>query len=209
MRPNARDSGLRLGKKGQPAKVADPSHGFLGETVRELRKLRDLTLESVASKSKISVGYLSLIERNLATPSIKTLHDLADVLGVKISWFFPQASIGDPSEGKYTVRGHNRRSLNFALGIVDELLSPNLSGQLELISSRFEPGASSGDQPYSHRGEEAGVVITGEINLWIGKEKYRLRAGDSFSFASTTPHRYRNPGKTEAVVIWVITPPTY
>jgi transcriptional regulator with XRE-family HTH domain len=200
---------IRSRTKAPAVRTPETSQGFLGETIRDLRKLRRLTLETIASKSKISVGYLSLIERNLATPSIKTLHDVANVLGVNISWFFAQGAIGEPGEGKYIVRARNRRSLHFGLGIMDELLSPNLSGQLELISSRFEPGASSGDQPYTHRGEEAGVVISGEIDLWIGKERYRLKAGDSFAFASTTPHRYRNPGKMEAVVIWVITPPTY
>jgi transcriptional regulator with XRE-family HTH domain len=206
---------IRRQPLGRPRQKASPetkpgtSTGFLGETVRELRKARGLTLEEVASKSKISIGYLSLIERTLSTPSIKTLHDLANTLGVNISWFFPQPQHSDRNERRYVVRAQNRRALNFALGITDELLSPNLSGQLELIFSHLEPGASSGDQPYTHRGEEAGVVMAGEIDLWIGKEKFRLKTGDSFSFLSTTPHRYRNPGKTDAVDIWAVTPPTY
>ena len=187
----------------------ESSNGFLGEMIRDLRKARGLTLEAIASKSKISVGYLSLIERNKVTPSIKTLHDLANVLGVNISWFFAQSQTDGAEEQKYVVRSSNRRSLRFGGGIVDELLSPNLSGQLELLCSRFEPGASSGDRPYAHRGEEAGVVIAGELDIWIGKKKFRLKTGDSFSFLSTIPHRYKNPGKVDAVVIWAITPPTY
>ena len=185
MRTHLRDSKSRFRGRAPAQKQPETSSGFLGETIRELRKARGLTLDAIASQSEISVGYLSLIERNKVTPSIKTLHDLANVLGVNISWFFPKQQAGDADEQKVIVRAGNRRSLNFGLGIIDELLSPNLAGQLELICSRFEPGASSGDQPYTHRGEEAGVVIAGELDIWIGKKKFRLRTGDSFSFLST------------------------
>jgi len=182
---------------------------FLGEQIRGLRNARNWTLRELSTRSGLSVGFLSLIERNRANPSIKALHDIARTLGVNVSWFFPDAGAGSEIERKYVVREGRRRVLNFALGITDELLSPNLSGQLELIRSRFEPSASSGSEPYTHKGEEAGLVLSGELELWIGNEHFQLKAGDSFTFSSMTPHRYRNPGNHEAVVIWAITPPSY
>lgn len=209
----------RFARTLRPANQSQQAHGvlpddtdsgdYLGARVRELRKARDMTLQNVAEGSGFSVGYLSQIERNLATPSIKALHDIARVLGVNISWFFPDSDYGTEGERQYIVRAQHRRALNFGLGITDQLLCPSLSGQLELLCSTFEPGASSGEEPYTHRGEEAGVVISGELDLWIDKEKFRLGKGDSFNFPSTTPHRYRNPGKTETLVIWAITPPSY
>ena len=182
---------------------------FLGSGIRELRKARNQTLQNLADASGLSVGYISLIERNLATPSIKALHDIAQVLGVNISWFFPESNLGTEGERSYIVREENRRTLNLGLGICDQLLCPTLSGELELLCSTFEPGASSGEEPYTHLGEEAGVVISGELDLWIDNEKFHIGKGDSFNFPSTTPHRYRNSGYTEAIVIWAITPPTY
>jgi transcriptional regulator with XRE-family HTH domain len=186
----------------------DPGN-YLGPRIRELRKARDMTLQKIAEASGLSVGYLSQIERNLATPSIKALHDIAQVLGVNISWFFPESDYGTEGERRYIVRAEQRRTLNFGLGIADQLLCPSLSGELELLCSTFEPGALSGEEPYTHRGEEAGIVISGELDLWIGNEKFHLGKGDSFNFPSTTPHRYRNPGESETVVIWAITPPSY
>ncbi len=185
------------------------SGNFLGSRIRELRKARDVTLQDFAEASGLSAGYLSQIERNLATPSIKALHDIAQVLGVNISWFFPESDSGTEGERRYIVRADRRRTLNFGLGITDQLLCPSLSGDLELLYSTFEPGASSGEEPYSHRGEEAGIVISGELDLWIDNEKFHLEKGDSFNFTSSTPHRYQNPGEGEATVIWAITPPTY
>jgi transcriptional regulator with XRE-family HTH domain len=180
----------------------------VGGDVRGLRKAREMTLADLARASGLSVGYLSLVERDLATPSIKALHAVSRALGVTVSWFFEAGEVPEDERG-LVVRRNRRRRLDHSAGIVDELLSPTLTGALELLASRFPPGASSGDEPYTHTGEEAGVVIRGRLELWVDGRVLRLEAGDSFGFASTLPHRYHNPGTEEAEVIWAITPPSY
>ena len=181
---------------------------LIGGDIRGLRKARGLTLTDLAEASGLSIGYLSLLERDRATPSIKALHAVSRALGVTISWFF-EASDTPEAERDLVVRRARRRRLDYSAGLVDELLSPNLSGALELLSCRFPPGASSGDEPYTHAGEEAGVVIRGRLELWVDGRTVTLEAGDSFGFQSTLPHRYRNPGPDETEVIWAITPPSY
>jgi transcriptional regulator with XRE-family HTH domain len=181
---------------------------LIGGEIRGLRKARGLTLTDLADASGLSVGYLSLLERDRATPSIKALHAVSRALGVTISWFFEANDVPE-EERDLVVRRARRRRLDYSAGLVDELLSPNLSGALELLSCRFPPGASSGDEPYTHAGEEAGVVIRGRLELWVDGRTVTLEAGDSFGFQSTLPHRYRNPGPDETEVIWAITPPSY
>ena len=193
-------------RKTRPDDAFDPS---LGAQVRELRRARDLTLALLSDRAGLSPGYLSQIENNRAVPTIKSLHSIAHALDVNISWFFNGDDGGDARERPFIVRANARRNLRFGSGIVDELLSPHLRGELELLCSRFEPGATSGEEPYRHRGEEAGVVVSGALEIWIGDNRFMLSEGDSFGFPSTTPHRYRNPGSREAVVVWAITPPTY
>jgi transcriptional regulator with XRE-family HTH domain len=180
----------------------------IGREIRGLRKARGLTLTELAEKSGLSIGYLSLLERDRATPSINALHAISRALGVTISWFF-DANAAPVEERGFVVRRARRRRLEFSAGIVDELLSPSLEGSLELLSSRFPPGASSGDAPYTHTGEEAGVVVRGTLELWVDGKHFVLKAGDSFGFPSSLPHRYRNPGSEETEVVWAITPPSY
>src|SRR5215469_416473 len=180
----------------------------IGGQIRELRKVKKVTLAQLAEGAGISVGYLSQIERNQSKLPIGVLKKLSDVLGVHMNWFFNGNVHANPEERDVVVRKSNRRRLTFTgLGIVEELLSPNLSGPLELLMSTIEPGADSGD--YSHDGSEAGVVIAGTLELWINGQHFVLEEGDSFSFSSTQPHRCRNPGLTPAKVVWVITPPYY
>ncbi|MER9214354.1 cupin domain-containing protein [Mesorhizobium sp. M0663] len=179
----------------------------VGRQIRELRKVRGLTLKEVAESAGISVGYLSQIERSQSKLPIGVLKNISTTLGVQINWFFHGSDI--PTDEKaIVVRANNRRKLTFtALGIEEELLSPNLSGPLEMLMSTIAAGADSGD--YSHEGVEAGLVISGTLDLWVSGQFFRLNAGDSFSFKSTEVHRCANSGAELAKVVWVITPPHY
>lgn len=179
----------------------------IGAQIRELRKAKGLTLQDVADAAGISVGYLSQIERNQSKLPIGVLKKISTTLGVQINWFFHASDI--PADEKdIIVRANNRRKLTFTqLGIQEELLSPNLSGPLEMLMSTIDVGADSGD--YSHEGVEAGLVISGTLDLWVAGQHFRLNAGDSFSFKSTEVHRCANPGDEPTKVVWIITPPQY
>ena len=72
--------------------------------------------------------------------------------------------------------------------------------------SSYAPGGSTGDDLYTHEGEEAGLVIKGQIELDLGDERFLLSSGDSFSFSADIPHRYSNPGPGEAQIVWANTP---
>ena len=182
--------------------------GLIGAKLRALRQRQDKTLHTVSLATGISVGHLSQLERDLVSPSIKTLHDLSRALGVNISWFFLPQDPGVRVE-QYIVRKAQRRHISYADGIDDYQLNSQAVRHIGLLYSTFAPGASSGPSPYTHEGEEAGYVVSGQLELWIDGVATTLAAGDSFSFPSSSPHRYCNPGRVDTVVIWSMTPPTY
>lgn len=181
---------------------------FLGTRIRGLRKRRGLTLAELAAQSELTAGYISQLERNLAYPSIPALFNIARSLGVTIQWFFASEAAVDPADAGYVVRRNTRMSVHYEDGIIDELLTPQPSRQLEILHSRFPPGTYS-QQSYSHEGEEAGYILSGIFELWVGDRHFQLREGDSFSYSSQEPHRYGNPGDSDTLALWVITPPTF
>ena len=181
---------------------------FLGTRIRGLRKRRGMTLAALAEMSELTAGYISQLERNLAYPSIPALFNIARSLGVTIQWFFASETNTDPEDAGYVVRKNSRLSVHYEDGIVDQLLTPQPNRQLEILHSRFPPGTYS-QESYSHEGEEAGYLLSGSFELWVGERYFQLNEGDSFSFSSQEPHRYGNPGEVDAVVLWVITPPTF
>ena len=187
----------------------------LGEDLRALRKAQNMTLNDLADASGRSVSFLSKIERGLARPSVTALQEVAEALGVPVGWFFETDGPAPAEERPFIVRAERRRKLTYSglsgtdyMGFEDHLLSASLDRQLAMGISTYEPGGSTGDDLYTHEGEEAGIVLKGEIELTLDDQVFHLRTGDSFSFSADVPHRYHNPGKVEAQIIWANTPVT-
>ena len=179
----------------------------LGRDLRALRKARGFTLSELAIRIGRSVGFLSQIERGLSTPSITDLRALAKAFDVPLSWFFLTDN-GDEAERGYIVRASSRRALGSSEeGLVEELLSPDLGGSFETLRSVMEPRAEQSELNLRQT-EEAGYVVSGALDLWIGDQMFSLKAGDSFRF-DHKPHRWRNPGDVQTVIIWVVSPPVY
>ncbi|RWI16819.1 MAG: cupin domain-containing protein [Mesorhizobium sp.] len=200
-------SAKRQPESGSEADVAGEEL-VLGERVRGLRKRRKLTLAQLADSCKLSIGYLSQIERNLAYPSIPALVAIAKSLGVTVQWFFAGASPVPQDEQGYVVRRGNRLKIQYDHGIVDELVTPKMSLQVEMIYTRLPPGTESAES-YSHNGDGVGFVVSGQLEMWVGERQFLLNEGDSCSYSSGEPHRYRNPSSREAIVIWAISPPSF
>lgn len=182
----------------------------IGEQIRDLRKAKRMTINELASRIDRSIGYVSQIERGLSAVTINVLQQIAGALDVQISWFFQGNANAPKEERDLIVRRANRRRLRFGgSGVTEELLSPNLSGQIELILTRFEPGGRTGDGDRLRRSEEAGVVLSGTLEISIDGHIHRLEEGDSFALRSPGSHHCHNPGDEDAVVLWVHTPAAY
>lgn len=182
----------------------------VGLRLRSMRNRREWTLQELSSRTAISVGMLSQIERGMSSPSIRTLQRLAEVFAVPIGWFFSDFPAGASEGPSWLLRRVNRRLLSLSgQGITKELLSPVGEGLLELILITIQPGGSTGVSPYTHAGEDAGTVLEGILKLEVDGESALLHPGDAFRFASTRPHRFENPGTVPCVALWAVTPPLY
>jgi transcriptional regulator with XRE-family HTH domain len=191
----------------RPAPAALKPPPGLGPDLRALRKARGLTLTALATKIGRSVGFLSQVERDMSDVSISDLRRIANALDIPLGWFFVHDD-APPEERGYVVRAHARRQLGTAeSGLVEELLSPDVGGSFETILSTFAPGAELA-APQHRQTEEAGYVVAGELELWVGDRHFLLRAGDGFRFRDE-PHRWRNPGTVPAEVVWIVSPPVY
>ena len=182
----------------------------IGKQIRDLRKAKGITLTAMAEKIDRSVGYVSQVERGVSALPIPVLQAISEILDVQISWFFHADREAPVEELDHIVRHHNRRSLNFAgTGMREELLSPTLSGQLQMVLSTLEPG--SGRQASRRRkSEEAGFVLSGHLELGIGEKVFHLGTGDSFALTGDEPHWLRNLSDEEDVVIvWTLAGANY
>ena len=180
---------------------------ILARNIRALRKARGLTLAALAGLVDRSIGWLSQVERGISTPTLKDLQAFAQQFKVPISLFLGHETRHEHERGRI-VRATERHALGTSeSGMVEELLSPDLGGSFELKRCEIEPGAGY-RQAARGKAEEAGYVVTGILEIEISGTWHRLEAGDSFRFRDE-PFRWRNPGTDPAVLIRVVSPPTY
>lgn len=185
---------------------AEPADLLLGARIRSLRMARHLTLRDVAARTGLTQSFLSQVERDLATPSIASVQRIAHALGLTIGRLFEEA---EPA-GSVVRRADRRRVSYPGLGSVDEFLTREGNGSLQVILSTIDPGGGTGDEPYTHESdEEVVVVLEGQLELWVGDEHYHLAEGDAIAYSSRLPHRNRNPGTTTARVLFCLTPPSF
>ena len=178
----------------------------LGADLRSLRKQRGMTLEGLAGMLGKSVGWLSQVERDLSTPDQSDLDAMAAIFDVPLT-LFSTTEIQSPETGRI-VRPEGRRSIGEReVGLVEELISPDLTDSFEVIHSTFMPGSERLD-PVRRETQELGFMISGKLDIWMSGEKFTVSAGDSFRIRHE-PQRWANPYDTPAVAVWVISPPVY
>ena len=179
----------------------------LGADLRALRKARGLTLSDLSDQLGRSVGWLSQIERDLSELSVSDLREIAVALDVSVSMFFNH-SPAPAEEAGYIVRADARRPIGTSpAGLTEELLSPDLTDDFEVVHSTFKPGCII-TKPVSRPTQEVGYVVSGKLDLTIGETRFTVSTGDSFRIRGE-PFCYANPYDEPAVAIWVIAPPVY
>ena len=176
----------------------------IGGRLRSARQERGLTIEQLAQATGLTKGFLSQVERDLASTSVASLLKICAALGLRVG------DLLDEAEESGLVRARERPLLDFGgIGAEDRLLTPRSNRRLQAFHSTVGPGARSGDGAgYPTPTDAQFVHVTkGEFEISIGGETYRLRAGDSLTFGGREPRSWRNPSSSRtAELIWVLTP---
>lgn len=179
--------------------------------LRLRRKVRGLSLQDVADRADVSIGLLSQIERGLTMPSVKSLSAICRALDMPVNWLFESSNQEDEPDTDIVVRHDRRRVLDLgSKGMRKELLTPDLSTDIQMMRLVIQPGGSTGDTPYNHsQGAKCGTVIAGTLGLEIDGRELRIEKGDSFAFKASSMIRFWAEGNEECRLIWVVSPAVY
>lgn len=172
-----------------------------------MRRSRGLTLQQLADTLGRSVGWLSQVERDKSAPSITDLRHIAAALEVSVS-MLARHRAATPEEVGCIVREGSRRPIGSSVsGLVEELLSPDLTDDFEMVFSTFEPCSEIGET-VTRDTQEVGYLLSGRLDLQICARQFTIHPGDSFRIRGA-PFRWANPYDEPARAIWVIAPPVY
>lgn len=190
--------------KTQATAALSTAHRF-GERVRAFRIRKGLSLRGLAVVTGLSVGVLSQIERNVTSPSLKTLTKLRIGLGVPLSAMFEDIGGDTEPTGFAGVRRNDARPrLDLGEGVLKQLVSPATASNLQVMVLVVAPDGRTGETVTGVPGEKAALVLAGSLEIMVGPDLVFLEEGDAIQFNAETPHSFRNAGKREARVLWVV-----
>lgn len=177
----------------------------IGKKIKDLRVQKNLTQEELADRCELSKGFISQLERDLTSPSIATLIDILQCLGTDLKDFFD-----DTEDDQIAFKETDYfEKIDELLKNKIEWIIPNAQkNMMEPIRLTLSPGGSTyPDNP--HEGEEFGYILTGSIQLIIGKRVIKVKKGESFYFTANATHYIKANEKTGATLIWISTPPSF
>ena len=179
----------------------------IGSKIKKLRLARGLRQEDVARMTDLSLSMISQVENNRVSPSIATLKKIASSLGKHTSFFLEDDENATPP--CFVLKKSERKFWSLSPKIQFYLLTPRLDRErkIELMWNVIKAGGTM-ETPYTHDGEECGVVVQGKLEFTIGNQTCFLEEGDSIYFDASIPHKWRNVGTREVHVVWAVTPPT-
>ncbi len=178
----------------------------IGKSIRRLRMQRGLTQEELANRCELSKGFISLLERDLTSPSVATLTDILESLGTDLKTFF-----SDSGDEKIVFTDSDmfvKEDPEGMKGFIKWLVPSAQKNSMEPILVEMEPGGES-DEDDPHEGEEFGYVLAGSIKIIVGDRTVRARRDDSFYFRPSAPHKIVNAGKSVCRILWISTPPSF
>ena len=160
----------------------------IGQRIKQLRVMKGLTQEELADRAELSKGFISQVERDLTSPSIATLMDILQCLGVSVSEFFteePEEQIVFTKEDYFIKKDEENKN-------TIEWIVPNAQkNQMEPILLKLEPGD----------------VLNGAVTIHLGNKVYRAKKGETFYYVSGKQHYLTS--KVGATVLWISSPPTF
>jgi transcriptional regulator with XRE-family HTH domain len=178
----------------------------IGPRLRTLRQRQHLSQRRLARIAGVSNATVSLIENERSDPSMGLLKRILDAIGVSFAEFFADdLSVRE----KYFFRADELSEISSGPISFRQIGSELSNSQLQILHERYAPGADTGQSMLSHEAEEGGVVLQGRLEVTVADQVTTLSAGDAYRFNSRLPHRFRNTGSEDCVIVSACTPPSF
>lgn len=166
-----------------------------GGILKERRKEKKLTLTQIADLTGLSAGYLSLLERNMSSPTIENLNKVCAVLNLTLSDLIERASVQKDivshpgqrtflfNESGYTYEAafESSRSMNCIIMTVRDKETHNST---------------------AHVADEIGYIVQGTMIMTINGVDYPLSAGDCIFIEANQNHSYHKTSGEDCISVW-------
>jgi transcriptional regulator with XRE-family HTH domain len=170
----------------------------LAQRLRALRDERGLSLEALATRSGVSRSNISLIERNESSPTAAVLDKLAAAFGVTLGSLFEESSSQNAAPAPLARAADQAVWTDPESGYVRRNLSPASPSAVQLVHVEFPPGKRVAYDSVARQIDQQIWMMEGEMELTVGRKRWRLEPGDCLAMRLDRPIVYRNPTRKRA-----------
>lgn len=179
----------------------------IGRRLKELRKEKDMTLDELSAKSGVALATLSRMENDKMPGTIKSHNSICKALGVSIAELYKQLEDESKTVEEVPKAQRTEHFVHAKKATYELLVSKAMDKKLMPLMIKMASGGETQEEKNKTGVEKFIYMMMGTMDVFIGKEKYSLKRGDSLYFDASLPHHIKNSGKTEAEAICIISPP--
>ena len=187
---------------------------IVGHKIKGIRESKNLSIEEIAERSGLSIEQITSIENDQNLPSLGPLIKIARALGVRLGTFLDDNDELGPALCRAEER-EQKSSISFSNDATDArkhmeyhpLAQQKAGRHMEPFIIDINPTENQEFNLSAHEGEEFIYVMSGEVEVEYGKQKYTLKEGDSIFYDSIVKHHVHGaPGKSAKILAVVYIP---
>lgn len=180
----------------------------IGDKLKNLRKVHDLTLEDISKRCGVGKATLSRIENNITAGTLRTHMKICEALNTTLKDLYegieiPQeeiSALGESTAEETEVFSYDEKTKSIIL--TKSTKRKNMLPQLIIIDAG---GKTHIEQNIA--GTDKFIYCTeGQIQIIIEEKAYDLKKGMSLYFNAALKHRFINIGKNTAKCLVVTSP---
>jgi transcriptional regulator with XRE-family HTH domain len=177
----------------------------LGFRIKELRTQARLSQSDLAKSIGVTPSTISQVENNQIYPSLPALIKIAEILNVSPSSLFRETETDkDPVKFSESDRVDVQWANLPKDAVFSQRLTPNgFDSKVEPYVITFPPESKIPSHFFSHKGDEAGYLLSGELRLYLETGLEIAKPGDWIALTTQTPLFWENPGIEPARLLWM------
>ncbi len=175
----------------------------IGEKLKELRKIMNITQAELASYLEMTPGAISQIENAVISPSLHTLMQISKIFRKPLEYFIKPSEKGTMRAG-YTI--YNKKvSINPENSEIQiqKLIEENII-KVKPYSITIEAGQSHTGPILLHKGMEYIIVVRGSITVTIEGEEQTMHKGDSILLTTSFIEEWHNKSDRVCELIYIL-----
>lgn len=177
----------------------------VGARLKSVRQMHGWSQREMAKRAGVTNATISLIEQGRVSPSVGSLKKVLNGIPMSLADFF---TFQFDSQPQVFFRANEMPDVGPGPIQYRLLGAGNTQRSMSILYEVYPPGEDTGPELLSHDGEEGGIVVSGELEVTVGGEVTVLGPGDGYYFKSRRPHRFRNPGECDCVIVSANNPPS-